>query len=235
MQYCVIKADRSALVIHPKAAKWENGPIAEGTNVHKDQVLLLMPNLEKMQVKIGVHESSVKRVKVGQPAQVMMGNRVVTGEVSEVASITKPAGWWTGNQVRYDTLITLPPAENQLPGMSAEVEVTVATYEDVLQIPVAAIVETEQGAFCWVKTPEGRERTKIELGDNSESFQVVLAGLNEGDEVFINPYAFEGYAETIKGSAKPAAAADEGTTEKLSEDSVLKEKKATQKKPTQNK
>lgn len=212
LQYCVIKADRSGLVIHPNAAKWENGPIAEGTNVHKDQVLLLMPNLEKMQVKIGVHESSVKRVKVGQNAQVMIGNRMVAGEVAEVASITKPAGWWTGNQVRYDTLITLPPAENQLPGMSAEVEITVATYEDVLQIPVAAIVETEQGAFCWVKTPDGRERTKIELGDNSESFQVVKAGLAEGEEVFMNPYAFEGYAEPIQGSAKSAAVSDDDSS-----------------------
>ena len=165
-----------------------------------------------MQVKIGVHESSVKRVKAGQTAQVMMGNRMVAGEVAEVASITKPAGWWTGNQVRYDTLITLPPAENQLPGMSAEVEITVATYEDVLQIPVAAIVETEQGAFCWVKTPDGRERTKIELGDNSESFQVVKAGLAEGNEVFMNPYAFEGYAEPIQGSAKSAAVSDDDSS-----------------------
>lgn len=79
LQHCVIKADRSGLVIHPNAAKWETGPIAEGTNVHKDQVLLLMPDLEQMQVKIGVHESSVKRVKTGQKAKVTLADGTLDG------------------------------------------------------------------------------------------------------------------------------------------------------------
>ncbi|MEL6895774.1 MAG: hypothetical protein AAFP90_06720, partial [Planctomycetota bacterium] len=106
LQYCVIRADRSGLVIHPNAAKWETAPIAEGTNVHKDQVLLLMPDLDKMQIKIGVHESVVKRVQTGQTVRVTLADGKMLGKVNEVASITKPAGWWTGNQVRYDTEIS---------------------------------------------------------------------------------------------------------------------------------
>ena len=92
LDYCVIKADRSGLVIHPNAAAWEKAPIAEGTQVWKDQVLLVMPDLDRMQVKIGVHEQSVKRVKVGQKSTVIMGNRTVEGEVSEVCLLyTSPS------------------------------------------------------------------------------------------------------------------------------------------------
>jgi multidrug efflux pump subunit AcrA (membrane-fusion protein) len=244
LQYCVIHADRSGMVIHPNAAKWENGPIAEGTNVHKDQVLLLMPDLEKMQVKIGVHESSVKRVKVGQIAEVRLGDRVVTGEVAEVASITKPAGWWTGNQVRYDTLIKLPIAENQLPGMSAEVEITVAEYPDVLQIPVAAVVESASGDYCWVKTLQGPKRVKIDLGDSNDIYHVVEFGLDEGDEVYINPYAFETLTEQVESSSESASVemteqtkdqtdGDSATENQLAKDndaSSSKRSKATSKK-----
>ena len=41
IERCVIKAERSGLVIYPTSEKWKNAPdIAEGAIVHKDQVLL---------------------------------------------------------------------------------------------------------------------------------------------------------------------------------------------------
>ena len=212
LDYCTIKADRSGLVIHPNAAAWERAPVAEGTLVWKDQVLLIMPDLKKMQVKIGVHESSVDRVKVGQRARVVMGDRVVEGAVSEVASITKPAGWWTGNQVRYDTLIALPYAANQLPGMSAEVEVVVANYDDVLLIPAAAVIDSNEKHFCWISGASGPERIEIELGDQGESFYVVQSGLSAGDDIYMNPFAFETLAEQMEPSEE-----DPNTLDKPSE------------------
>jgi len=191
IQHCVITADRSGLVIHPNAAKWETAPIAEGTNVHKDQILLLMPDLQQMQVKVGVHELSVKRVKNGQKAQVTLAEGTLTGVVTDVASITKPAGWWTGNQVRYDTVVSLPAEEGLRPGMSADVEITIAEHEDVLLIPVAAVVEHNDATFCWVPTSSGPERRQIQLGDSNEVFTIVEHGLDEGDDVLLNPSAYE--------------------------------------------
>ena len=53
---CVIKAERGGMVIYPSAAAWKRTPdITEGAIVRKDQVLLLMPDLSKMQVKVGIH------------------------------------------------------------------------------------------------------------------------------------------------------------------------------------
>lgn len=197
IQYCVIRADRDGLVIHPNAAQWETAPVAEGTNVHKDQVLLLMPDLEKMQVKLGVHESLVKRVKNGQQAKVTLTDGDLKGSVSEVASIAKPAGWWTGNQVRYDTFVSLPSRQGLRPGMSAEVEITIAEYEDELLIPVAAVVETEDGIFCWIKSIDGVRRRRITLGDSNEIFSIVHEGLSDGDEVLLNPVALETSARAL--------------------------------------
>lgn len=191
MQYCVIKAPRSGLVIHPNAAKWESGPIAEGTNVHKDQVLLLMPNLNEMQVKVGVHESAVKRVAADQLATVTLPTRTLRGVVTEVASITKPAGWWTGNQVRYDTVVSLPPVKGLRPGTSADVEIRVAKYEDVLLVPVAAIVDRNDQSFCWLRSSAGARRKQIVVGDSNDVFTVVKQGLQEGDQVLLNPFAYE--------------------------------------------
>lgn len=190
-EHCVVQAEEAGLVIHLSAAQWENAPkLAEGSTVHKDQVLLLMPDLSKMRVKVGVHESVVDRMKEGLPAKATLPDKTLDGVVSSVSPVTAPAGWWTGNEVRYDTFVDLPSVEGLRPGMSAEVEILIARYEDVLTIPVAAVVETDTGTFCWVKTAEGPQRRTLKLGDSNDVFTVVEAGLKEGDEVVLNPLAF---------------------------------------------
>ena len=114
-----------------------------------------MPDLSQMQVKLGIHESVIDRVRPGLKAIVTLPDQTLEASVSKVASVTRPAGWWTGNVVKYDTEIKLPSDEGLKPGMSAEVEVILAEHEDVLLIAVAAVVETEEGDFCWVSALPG--------------------------------------------------------------------------------
>jgi len=192
LENCVIKAETSGLVIYPTARPWEYTPkIEEGAMVYTSQTMLLMPDLAKMQVKISIHESFIDRMRPGLAAQVSLPDRTLTGEVSSVASVTGPAGEWNGYVVKYDTLIKLPSVPGLRPGMSAEVEVILDRHTDVLTIPVAALVETAQGDFCWVKTAAGAERRSLQLGDTNDVFTVVKAGLKEGDEVVLHPFAFK--------------------------------------------
>ena len=190
LEDCVIKAERPGLVIFPSTAAWKETPdIAEGMNVRKDQTLLLMPDLSQMQVKVGIHESMVDRVKPGQAARITLPDQTLEGKVASVSPVTRPGGWWTGGVVKYDTVIELPSVEGLKPGMSAEVEVIMEQYTDVLTIPVAAVVETEAGAFCWVKTAQGHTRRALQLGDSNDSFIVVEAGLKKGEDVLLNAQA----------------------------------------------
>ena len=187
----VITAKKGGLVIYPSAASWKRTPdITEGATVRMDQVLLLMPDLTKMQVKVGVHESIVDRVKPGLRAMVTLPDRELEAKVTSVATITKPAGWWTGNVVKYDTIIDLPSDSGLKPGMSAEVKIILAEHVDILTVPVAAVVDTEKGSFCWVKAAEGPIKRILELGDSNDVFVEVKGGLKEDDEVVLNPTAF---------------------------------------------
>ena len=187
--YCVLKAERPGLVIYPRAERWKRAPeIEEGANVHNGQVLLLMPDLAQMQVKIGIHESLVKRIKPGLGARVKLSGRTLDGEIVAVAEVAAPAGWWTGNVVKYDTTIKLPSVPGLKPGMSADVEVIIDRHENVLTVPVNAVLQTAEGTFCWIKTAEGgNERRTLQLGDTDDASVAVLAGLQEGDEVWLDP------------------------------------------------
>jgi HlyD family secretion protein len=224
LENCIIRSEGEGMVIFPSAAEWKETPdIEEGARVREQQTLLMIPDTTKMQVKVGVHESKVGRLRVGMMAKIELQDLSLEGEIETIAVITKPAGWWTGNMVKYDTEIRLDPQPGLKPGMSAVVDIVLAEYEDVLKIPVAAIIESQEVLLCWVMTEQGAQRRVIELGDSNDEFTVVTAGLVEGDAVVLNPSAFldEAQEEAMRPAAnseskrqetgrgkKPAAVAD---------------------------
>ncbi|MDA1054850.1 MAG: hypothetical protein O3C40_30875, partial [Planctomycetota bacterium] len=190
LEYCIVKAERSGMVIYPSGRDWEQAPkIEEGAIVHKDQVLLLMPDLSTMQVKVGIHESIIDRIETGLRARISLPGKTFDGTVVSVSPVTQPAGWWTGNVVKYDTIVELPLTEGLKPGMSVEVEVVMARHEDVLLIPTVAVIETKKGRACWVKNADKAQRRALQLGDSSNMFMIVESGLQEGDEVILDPLA----------------------------------------------
>lgn len=201
LENCVIRAKSEGMVIFPSAAEWKETPdIEEGAVVREQQTLLMIPDLGKMQVKVGVHESKVGRLRLGMRANVELQDSSLVGEVSEIAEVTRPAGWWTGNMVKYDTIIKLEAQKGLKPGMSAIVDIVLAEHRDVIKVPVAAIIESPAGFLCWVKTDQGIKKRVIKLGDTNDEFTIVTAGLSEGDEVVLNPTAYleEAQIEAMK-------------------------------------
>ena len=69
------------------------------------------------------------------------------------------------------------------------------------------VVETAEGTFCWTKTPDGARRQALQLGDTNNVLAVVQAGVKEGDEVFLNPLAFEAPGTEILKSINKAGGA----------------------------
>ena len=209
LEFCVIKASKPGLVIYPSSAAWKDTPdVTVGAGVRRDQTLLLMPDLSKMQVKVGIHESIIARVHVGMEAKVTLANAELVGKVSSLASVARPAGWWTGNVVKYDVIVEVPPLEDLKPGMTAEVDLLLASYDDVLTIPVAAVIQTEDGYFCWVKRGDEFVKKPILLGDGNDIFIVVEQGLETGDEVALSPQAImadQGEVPAATQSAGPAS------------------------------
>lgn len=191
LENCTIKAEIGGMVIFPSMADWKSTPdIEEGAVVREQQTLLVIPDVTQMQVKVGIHESKVDRLKVGMPAQIELQDEELSGEVSEIAEVTKPAGWWTGNLVKYDTIIKIEQREGLKPGMSAVVDVVLSDYQDVLTVPVASILEIDSQYFCWVESGGLVEKRLVQLGDTNDEFTIIKAGLVEGERVVLDPLAY---------------------------------------------
>jgi HlyD family secretion protein len=92
----------------------------------------------------------------------------------------------------YTTKVALDGEVDGLkPGMSAEVRITVAdALDQVLTVPIEAIVgSAEMGGHrrCYVMTPDGPKDREIVVGMSNERIAEVREGLQEGDEVVLNP------------------------------------------------
>ncbi|MCG8649033.1 MAG: efflux RND transporter periplasmic adaptor subunit, partial [Pirellulales bacterium] len=206
LKNCIIRSAGEGMVIFPSAAEWKETPdIEEGAHVREQQTLLMIPDVTNMQVKVGIHESKVDQLQVGMPASVQMQEMTLDGKVDAIAEVTRPAGWWTGNMVKYDTTIKLEYRPGLKPGMSAVVDVILAQHQNVLKVPVAAIVESNGQHLCWVKSEDELKKRVVQLGDSNDEYTVVNGGLAEGDEVVLNPLAYVDEAQ--QAALQPTEAA----------------------------
>jgi hypothetical protein len=129
----------------------------------------------------------------GMPAQIKISSveRPVRGHVKLISSVASSTDWSSADVRVYPALVTIDePIENLKPGMSAEVTILINHLEDVLQLPVNAVLEAGGERFCYVKTPTGGiEKRTIIPGLNNNKYVEVRSGseLQEGEPVVMNP------------------------------------------------
>jgi HlyD family secretion protein len=195
---CTIRAPHDGFIIYANEDQ-RAIRIEEGMVVHQKQDLFYLPNLSKMVATTLVHESVANRVKAGMRARVRVEGvpgQVLDGHVAAVSQL--PTQNYL-NDVRYFyaevTFDEIPPG--LLPGMTAEVEIATQERQDVLTIPMAGLAVEEGEDYCYVLGEGGIERREIEIGQATADLLEVTQGLEEGEQVVINPVAFDSQLETL--------------------------------------
>jgi multidrug efflux pump subunit AcrA (membrane-fusion protein) len=171
--------------------------VAQGEQVAENQKLLQIPDLKHMLVNTKVHEALASRVHQGQPATIRvltesMADRKLKAHVESVANTASQQDFFAADVKVYATKVVIDEELDTLkPGMTAEVTLNVAdARENVLTVPVEAVVgaaEMGKTRTCFVMTPHGPEERPITIGMSNEKEVEVADGLQEGDEVVLNP------------------------------------------------
>jgi multidrug efflux pump subunit AcrA (membrane-fusion protein) len=145
-----------------------------------------------MQVKLNIHESLIKKIKVGQKAEIRIESfpgvvfQGTVTSVSQLADSTRP--WMNGGAKQYPTVVNLDDLKSQeiKPGMTAEAKVLVGVLENVLVVPVQAISEHKGNFFAFVLRGGRIKSEKVKIGENNETHVQILDGLVEGDRVALD-------------------------------------------------
>ncbi len=219
LDLCVIKAPADGILVYSQSRYWDpQSRIQVGGMVMFQQPIFQLPELDHMQVKVRVHESKVKKIQVGQKAEIRVDaypNRVLHGTVKSVATLSDSAdSWRRGGVKEYETIVTiedLPEDAALKPGMNAEVAVKVNHLSDVLLVPVQAVTEVEGQHYVYVLGPAGGVlRKAVTVGESNEKFVEITSGLGVGERVTLDARA-RGESDS---KAAPPKGPEAATTER---------------------
>ncbi len=166
--------------------------IAEGRPVRERQVIIRIPNQDRMRVVAKVHESRISFVQPGLTADIILDalpELDLTGEVVGVAEYPIPSySVYMSHIKEYEVEIDiLNPPDGLRPGMTAQVDVLAEKLDEATQVPIPAVIERSGRFFCGVPTGEGQLETReITVGSTNEDVLVVVDGLSAGEEVVLN-------------------------------------------------
>ena len=139
-----------------------------------------------MRADVEVHESKVDRIRPGMPATIRVQGRSFTGEVTTVAN--RPQSNWLSTAKKYVVEVRIDGNTEALrPGFTAEVEIIVADLQDVIAVPVAAVIEQQGEYLAAVRQGDRIERRLVTLGESNDKLVEILAGLDEGETLVLNP------------------------------------------------
>jgi HlyD family secretion protein len=188
VEHCTIRAPHDGFVIYANNTD-RQVYIEPGMSVRQHQQLFFLPDLSQMEVVALIHESIVERVTPSMRAQVQVegiGNRSIEGHVTSIAPMTT-FNWRT--DVRYfEGIVKLENVPAGLkPGMTAEVEISMPRRENVLAIPTEAILIDHGYDICFVVREDSLERRQVMLGKTTRDLVEVTEGLEDGEQVVLNP------------------------------------------------
>ncbi|HJO18172.1 MAG: efflux RND transporter periplasmic adaptor subunit [Vicinamibacterales bacterium] len=177
--------------------------VVVGTMNNPGTILMTIADLSVILAVMEVDETDILDVSLGQPVSVLIDalpDVEFSGRVTKIASSaiqasTTPGASADQRGTNFEVEVTI---EDEVPGVrpdfSCTAEITTATRDDVIAVPIQALTvredeqENEQeGVFVF---RDGVVTfAAVEVGIAGERYFEVLSGLSEGDEVVTGPYS----------------------------------------------
>lgn len=166
-----------------------------GTKISAKQSVALIPDPKYMQVNGLVSESRIVHVKKGQTVEITLdarSDKPLRGKVANVSQFVQKDRWQSSGVNKYKVVVSIDdPPEYIRSGMNASIRIVIEKKASAVQIPVQAMMEVDDEIWCFVKNNDNYEKRKIKIGTISSDTVCVESGLEEGEEVVMNPRAFE--------------------------------------------
>ena len=189
----IIKAPQDGIMVYFKRPWDETARIQAGALLYSQQPIFTLPDLNHMKVKMKIHESVVKKVKVGLPATIKveaLPNVTMHGTVQKVATLAQSE--WRSSVKEYETEISvddLSQTGGLKPGMTGEIRILIETRQNVLLVPVQSITERDSKHYAYVAGAMGMSRREVQIGESNEQFVQIVEGIEEGEKVALDARA----------------------------------------------
>jgi hypothetical protein len=191
LKHTKLFAPVDGIALYPQRTNRGEESIAEGIEVRKNRSIISIPSLQKMKVEVKIPEFHISKIKPDLPAFVTLESISDTrynGTVTRVNHLPDRNNSWYGATEQFysiEILIT-DPLPDVKPSISATTTILIDHLQDVMSIPLQAIVSENDTYYCYVKDGSEHIKKEIQLGMQNNSFAHITSGLTEGDEVLLN-------------------------------------------------
>lgn len=167
-------------------------PLTEGQQVFERQELIYLPTDTSTMAEVSIHETSLAKVRIGQPAIVTvetLPDRKFLGTVAMVAPLPDSAGIFLNPDLKvFKTQINLDTNDPALrPGTTCRAEIIVEQFDDAIYVPIQVVTRVENETIVYVTKGESTTLRKVEIGLDNNRMVRIISGLKEGEVVLLDP------------------------------------------------
>jgi HlyD family secretion protein len=188
VKLCTIRAPHDGFVIYANDSR-RGIYVEEGVPVRQRQTLFYLPDLDDMEVVAMLHESVVDEVRPGMRTKIKvesLPNHPIEGYVTSVAPLATQD--WRSDVRYFEGIVKLENFPRGLrPGMTAEIEIAMPRRENVLAVPSEAVGHDSGHDVCFVVREDILERRPVKLGQVTREMTEVTEGLEEGEQIVLQP------------------------------------------------
>ncbi|MDT2740650.1 HlyD family efflux transporter periplasmic adaptor subunit [Enterococcus canintestini] len=157
------------------------------TAAQQGKASIIVADLNNLKVQLALSNSEARQVNVDQKAVISSGGHNYAGKVTEkdpTATSTQATTSATlGAVVTFDD-----KSEKLYAGFSADVDITIATEQNALAIPIEALTYNDKNEPIVYEIKDDKAKiTKVETGIQSDQFIVIKKGITDGNQVILSP------------------------------------------------
>lgn len=155
--------------------------VSEGDEIASGALMCSILEGEDMNLTIAVDELDVVEVAVGQKVKITvdaLSDTEIDGEVYKIA----PVGSNSGGVTTYDVELTFDAAGSGVrSGMNATGEITVASAEDTLYVPVEALMTIGDDTYLMVESSDGQTMSMSDASGMTPPDHADFSGMTQPD------------------------------------------------------
>jgi HlyD family secretion protein len=189
LDHSEVRAPHDGFIVYVR--KWWLPPIEVGITAWPNNKIASIPNLEKMEAVLLVHETDAVGLAVGQVVDLTIDaypDRPLSGTVSGLSPTAAPIE--RNNPVKYfSATVAIDQADPEwiTPGAQVRAEIHISRIDEAIAVPNQVLFQGDEGD--WVLALEGGDLKKrsVTLGTRGAYRSQVTAGLEPGDEIALHP------------------------------------------------
>lgn len=157
------------------------------------KALFIVENLDQLLIEVTISEYDISHIQLGQKARVtsdILGfGESIEGEVYSIAPTGESIVGSTTKEMRIPVKIKITANDSKMiAGVNAKVDILVAKKEDVLYVPLEAILDEGEASFILLGNDSIIKKIPIEKGlESISNVEIFSSELSVGDKIILNP------------------------------------------------